>query len=95
METKTYAPGDSYEDYEYYHWRAGLVRNIKPKITNLEYDLMADDQRESMLEYLRYVSRKIILPGDYEIEEEVPDDKPYVPFKFGDKKRRRVESDTD
>ena len=37
METKTYAPGDSYKDYEYYQWRAGLMRNIKPKITNLEY----------------------------------------------------------
>ena len=95
METKTFEPGDSYEDYEYYHWRAGLVRNIKPKITNLEYDLMADDKRESMMVYLRYVSRKIVLPGDYEIAEE--DQMTHYIFlsKFRDKKRRRVESDTD
>ena len=60
-----------YEDYEYYFWRAGIMRNTGDKLSSDEYDKLSEEERNELLDYLMYVSRKVILEDDViEIYEE-------------------------
>ncbi len=62
-----------YNTYYYLYNRSSLVRNVGKKLSEDEYKELTIKAREEIVEYLIYVSRKIIMADDYmELVEESP-----------------------
>ena len=62
-----------YNTYYYLYNRSSLVRNVGEKLSEDEYKELTIKAREEIVEYLIYVSRKIIMADDYmEMVEESP-----------------------
>ena len=56
---------EAYSCYEYLYNRSSLFRDVGKKLSEDEYKELSSKRREEIFEYLRYVSRKIILENDY------------------------------
>ena len=53
-----------YSSYEYFDWRASVMRDMGDKLSKHDYELLSNEKRNEMLEYILFVSRKIILETD-------------------------------
>ena len=57
-----------YSNYEYFYQRSRLVRDVGKPLSENEYNSLSSEERDNILDYLMYVSRKIILESDVFVE---------------------------
>ena len=58
-----------YSNYEYFYQRSCLVSDVGKPLSENEYNSLSTEERDDILNYLMYVSRKIILESDVFVED--------------------------